>query len=437
MGSFNVTCFASNQIIVTSQKVRVFGIHLSSSFNPVKLSKGDVAAERFGCARVSHGPNSIWQPLGSGLRGSYNDYGKFEFDLTGESRASAINLILEVLIYSFIAEEGENSSHELAFNLKAFIEHNTPELFKVISSLKQFDTYNSVYISATDDDISACLDYIQEAVQEDRVFLSEYNGAIVPFKFAVVSEIAYQEFIKYQESKFNFRGLPLDRKSYLTRVVQDCHAKVIRMREIRKAATPPRESTAFDDSSSFFTALCDNVIRDSENACVSSTEYLDLFMEFADNMYVQKNITDEDLISNLIPICADYYFFKGLDSVNVSITPVLYSNQGYSNSEGTAYAEIVANISKAVTRDLNYLQHGSPIEYELHVLDDERYKFSKLIDSIKDSDGYIETISDWILGAHSSSFRMIKVAVPFQDEDMLEICSNVLDNFDLQRITKK
>lgn len=390
MGSFNISCFASNQVISERQKCRVFGVIQSGTFNPVKLTKGDLSVSMFGASRSTCYPSAYWEPVSSSLEATYADYGTFEFDLSGSNKLIAVQLLGEIFKKSFVAEEGDNQSHEPAFDFKAFVSEKAPALFALLSKLKRYEEPSNLE-GVSDEEVTLCLDLLQDCAWSSRVFLEGYNGSVRAFRFAVISEIAYQRFITHRESLKTWEDLPLDRKSYIERSVIAAHERVARSKTIRSELASTREFTEVDGSFAFVEGLRESVFRSNEGTIsVFQRTHTEKLYELSKAVYEDKTMSDEQLVENLIPLVGDTYMVSTMGDLNLPITPLMYAGQDYENKAGESYAKLVQEISVAVIEDIDEMHYGKPRLYTAEVSTESISRLTQLEDYFNDCDSYLK-----------------------------------------------
>ena len=91
MGSFNIRCFASNQIIAEGNACRIIPIVQSSSFKRAEVSYGDKTYLVSGASNSSCSASSLWGQASAMLEGKYTDCGTFELSCTPLNRARALD----------------------------------------------------------------------------------------------------------------------------------------------------------------------------------------------------------------------------------------------------------------------------------------------------------------------------------------------------------
>ena len=123
MGSFNTTCFATQQTISEGNTCYVLPIKQNSGYNGVSLTKGEKTAVGSAVASSTCYSDCFWQPFGGFIKATYADYGQVEIDFTDEENKNKVNALFKELNKSvFVTLAGENPSHDVPFNISNCIE---------------------------------------------------------------------------------------------------------------------------------------------------------------------------------------------------------------------------------------------------------------------------------------------------------------------------
>lgn len=432
MGSYNLTCFSSNQVINEGQKVRLFGIKQSTTFRPVRLTKNGETVSRFGSSNTICGPNAYWTFVAPSISATYRDSGHFDFDLSGLNKWAAVYLICEIFNLSFVAEQGENSAREPKFDFKAQVQQRSSSLFEILSSNNKLrlSYSNKEWEQVPDEEIKDILTYLIDSVKDHRVFMLTHFEAIVPFQFAVVSQISFDSFISVQELYDSDFSEAVSRTSAVANAIKEAHSFVLN-RDKSEDTSDATRSNLFDKSC-FFRGLFDTLFRGASGGSEQGAPYVDLLFEYADAVCCSKSMTDEQLAEKLFPLISDKYFFDSLFEFNLPFIPFMYAGQDFFNDRGAAYAELVSGISKEMTNDINYARYGAPVEYELVLSLVDSLILDEFIENMSD-DGYIEIISKTLLDGGAGNLR-VKFKTPFEIEDVRLVCSNSFKQFEISQV---
>ena len=103
MGSFNTSCMVSQQVIVPGAETIILPIQQQATYEPVEISKDGKEMSQFGFAHTTCYPTAFWGYAGPMIRGTYDDYGRFNIDDTVENKINLISFFNE-LIYSVSSE---------------------------------------------------------------------------------------------------------------------------------------------------------------------------------------------------------------------------------------------------------------------------------------------------------------------------------------------
>lgn len=378
MGSFNTTCFASQQTIAPNDKCRVVAIRQSSTFNPVEVTFRGKTQSLYGVANSTCYVDAFWKPITGLIPAEYDDYGRVKVTMSNQSKAEICDLLAALLRDDIAVAQGENPSHDHAFNLNKFMFENTPVL---LGALQGLDSE-----SVTEDDLTVCWDHIWEIAQEHRLFISAYGQELRPLQFAILHEDAYQSLVDYKASQTTYRNQSMAMPALIDRAIASGRERAARYLEFiseREHKTEVKAMGGFAFSDGFREALrCGNdALRNGAGDEIISHE---------SGLFFAGKISQEQLLENIKESLADRYALSSLDELGVRLSPIVYAGQDYQNSIGQEYASFVAKVSKQVCRSRNVSMFGPYKAYAFMALN--QASLVALVNAVKKYDAAVELV---------------------------------------------
>lgn len=379
MGSFNMTCIASQQTIAPGDLCRVLPILQQSSYQDIAIRRGEEAEKTLGVTHSTCYYDSFWQPVGSFIQATYADYGRVELELDEQMRVNVMNLFKEVHSRAWQTEQGENRSHDLAFDFSAFIAEKAPGVKAVLTDRNAPTEWRD---GALDEELTACWGYMWEVGQKQRLFMSDYKGRARAFNFALVHEEAYAEMLSMVSSGTDWHGNSNEPAAYLRRVIAEDDPY-----DIVNGGKP-----AQDDR--YFAYALSSRIRDAfsraDGAGQSVGSPLGGIVYNLANAFSEGDLSIEELVAQCRPMLEDRYVLAALNNMNLRLVPVVTSGQDYDNSIGQGYSKFVDTVSAKVTRGRLLHMYGEFQPYTLQAA--SQAQVDALVTLIPECDGAIENV---------------------------------------------
>lgn len=200
MGSFNVNCFTTQQVIRPGQKVLL--IPIAQEFNYSHLESKSVKYKfRLPVSKAVY-PSSRWSVASTPLEATYDDYGRFVLDFKDKQVLDAFQSLYSFLVSCSIPiKKGENPYHEHAFDFEDFENKHklliqqevklagVPTPFKLSPKLNNENVSPEEFVEKQIKVFSEFWDLLQTGLHQQRVAITSM-GEISPFSFAVVSKNA-------------------------------------------------------------------------------------------------------------------------------------------------------------------------------------------------------------------------------------------------------
>lgn len=322
MGSFNTTCFASNQTIASGDACWVIPIRQASGDKPVEIQYRDKKYSEYAHASTTCYPTAFWEPVGEPIRAEYYDYGRVEIMRTNENLANVLSLFLYLRELGAVSEKGDNQYHDLSFDIQQFLADKAGSVLDILDGKVGNHEFELV---KTEMDLA--WDYVWEVAHEHRLFVgASYTKPVRQFQFAIVHDSAYQNLIELHESQEPWMHLPRERKAFVT------------------YAAGHQGRRAPDTITDFLRC---------GGGCnwAYQLRYDTLSASVKD--YALGNISVDVLYEKLKPWVDFRYFMAGLEMLNLKFSPLVYASQDYNNEVGEMYAKFVGEVSASVCAERN------------------------------------------------------------------------------------
>lgn len=208
MGSFNTTCFVSQQTIVPGAKCIILPIIQQSTYDEIELISPDNSFETsvFGHAHTTCYPTCFWGYYGPLITGTYYDYGKFEIDNSSENIQSLKFLFNKLLSDSFKTKQGENEYHDHAFDMSSLYSTETEYSFEQLIGI---------------------WDEIWMVTGEHRLFVRNYKHQPRSMQFAVMHQILGRFLINMVSNEKSWDAVSYHQFNYFENYVKSKLAKFV------------------------------------------------------------------------------------------------------------------------------------------------------------------------------------------------------------------
>ena len=331
MGSFNMTCFASQHTISTNNKAIIIPISQKATYNPVEISLGDLKISQYGFSHTSCYPDAFWGYAGPIIEGTYDDYGSFDLTDSEDNKRNIVtffNILHEKL---FKVEQGENSCHDLPIDFQSIYNPNTEYSFSELRSI-----WDCMWLVG----------------QKNRLFIKEKNSAR-QLQFALLHQKAYKFFESYcKELTYNnkkideiFEDFIQSKQRFLLQPLKALENEGIE--ELKKESI----IDVLDYGVS-------SLINFDNMNFGNSFHYWDLYdnkkelIEVIKDFY-KKHPEDKKFnqitIAKIKKLCATSLKHRmihiGMESFNIKLSPMTYGYQDYSNDVGKSFLKMIQKIN--------------------------------------------------------------------------------------------
>lgn len=338
MGSFCIECGVSGQVIADDDKCLAIPIIQQSTFRPVEMTLDGQAYSLYGVANSTCYPGAHWAPIGGFVTGKYADYGRIEADDTPTNRRAMVDFFVELVRNAPVVAQGENSCHDIPFDIKAFIADKAPVLAERLRTLRRYDHVDPVGLDFTE--LATIWEHLWDVTHEHRLFCRDHSSRIRPLQFAAFHRVSFDHLVQYTNGLKGWHGESYELGAYLKRQLEELSTE---------AAGLTDEDAG---SKKFFLRMR---LRDQLSLHMSDCvhklllpymgEHLDLL-----DKHLDEGVSLEDYIEAMRPSMEGVYALKGMECLNLKFSPVVYAGQDYDNTQGREVAKFVSAVSKEITK---------------------------------------------------------------------------------------
>lgn len=341
MGSFNTTCFVTNQTIASDDGCVVFPIVRQKSYNKIKVYKGDKQFKEWGATSSTCYSDAFWKLKGGMITAKYYDYGRVTVEDTPENRKVILNMVAELIAEDVVVEQGENQSHDVPFNIKQFVLDKTQYL-KTIITKEEFQKDESTR-EALFKELITVWDYVWNVAQEDRLFSLDYHNNPVPMSFAIMHQTTAQELIRLMESRKTYDKKSLKQWNVFSRAITESFTEIEEF-----YSKHPEHKRPGSGEWLFVERFREKLYRIGGSALHSySDKYSDSQFDLMFRIFKEGKPTRKSF-KEIKPGLDARYIIGSLEMMNLKVQPIVYSGQDYDNAMGRMYAKLVNNVSDKV-----------------------------------------------------------------------------------------
>lgn len=338
MGSFNTTCFVSQQTISTDDEVIVLPILQQTTYEPVNiLIKNRIGineVKKYGYTSSTCYSTSFWGYAGPILRGTYDDYGKVIFEDTPENHKNMAYFLSELSAVICETLEGENKSHDL------------PLVFSSIYNPSEENSFEKMV---------EAMDKLWEVASEARVFVRDWKGEPVNLAFSTMHASAGKYLVDSVSKGKSWDGASLEPKSYfhhyLNKKLKE-HLEIFGDKKEVSSIANFYASQIFGFDGYNVGSSEGSFIRNNYSFPDDSIEkIIQYFKENPNSTEIPTTLSSE-LYENLKPQIEHRYLDEGLNNLNIRLSPMVYAPQDYDNTLGNDYLEMVKSVNTTIKTKL-------------------------------------------------------------------------------------
>ena len=337
MGSFNIKCMASGQVIARGDHCRIAVVLQAASYAEATLRFGDVEYKRHAIRQYASKPSCMWQPMTAFLSGQYADMALVAFDATQENRAILAVFFNEMYRQAAVTLPGDANNRGDAFDFQSAVAEHAPKLQAALSAQKHF--FQTLSTEELDmDEAMALWDIVQVAVRENRVHYMGDSQVLRQVQMAAVHETSFRRLVAVAEGLCTRDGERIyAREVYFPTAFEQLKTELAAIE---------------DEGRRYFKK--DN-FRNKLHFSMDSELTRPVHWPFRDNIEAGVDLVLDRVqpVSAFLECCQvvlDILFaFKGLDVLNIQFVPITYMGQDDDNFTGQRYADFVAGAAAEIT----------------------------------------------------------------------------------------
>lgn len=329
MGSFNTSCFITNQIIVPGNQVVLFPIGGMSSPSGYRKREAEINGKvvtyqsLYNMGGYCHA-NMMWNIMGMMLTGIYDDYGRFKLDNTNENLES---------LYDFFMLLIQND-----------IEHDFNDEFDLLQDKNLEDLiteHGELYVHTI---FQEYWKYVSELMYKQELFIN-FNNSIHQIQLSVVSKYTFDFINNSREFSYDKRNV----KEYFN----DEMSNAI---ELFYKVIPENNNKALIYDYWLETMIHHILLKDLTYNLLSYGHvkiYTNKHVNILKSMWDSDIQITPDIIYKMIKYRFNFnYFISMIDSFcNIKIIPVTYASQDYANEFGDLYIKMVKSVNKKLSNE--------------------------------------------------------------------------------------
>lgn len=365
MGSFNTTCFASQQTISEGNDCVVIPILQSSTYEEVKGTARGKPFSGYGIANSNCHLDSFWQPMGAPLQARYADYGRFELLETEQNRKA---------LYDFIAQLCASSMNAPA--LRSFMQEDAP-----VAAAHFFREDGAPRGPAPDfDELFQCWNFVADQMSDYKLFCEQLHPSIQrPVALAVMHTRTFEALVTLHQVGKTYRGESMDMLEVIKRALGQAFERVGKYKEMEPSVKP--KMLDYVAKSSFGEQL-KYIGNDQGRSMPGEGDIYEALQEQGP----LESISPESLLELLRPTLRTRYAYAALDSMNLRFSPMVYAGQDYSNEMGRRYAGFVHMVSQQVSRAQDVHHYGEYNTFEVRMACPQCFSADALVKNARDFD---------------------------------------------------
>lgn len=335
MGSSNIQCIASRQVITPGARCYFLPLQQQCTFHPVEMEVMGKQYSRYGIGTDVVDSDAFWSPLSAFISGRYDDYGRMEPDDTPLNRRVMLEFFFELFSKVAKVTDAKSPDRGSLFDLPSFLKENTPEIWKTLSGSGEVFRILEDSVS-TFEEFQTAWEYVCEAAQENRLFLINYLREPRPIQFAAIHGTAFDALISIASESVGWEKTPFEFNAYMAQVGQWV------------------ESARIEGKGKYHLgSIIEEALRLRMPSYVNPALWV--FMSQIRNQidqYLDEKLTIESLADSIQPFMPSLYAMKGMRMMNIVFEPFVSAGQDYRNQQGQTYARFVAHVSQDICSEL-------------------------------------------------------------------------------------
>jgi hypothetical protein len=247
-----------------------------------------------------------------------------------------------------VAGLGENSSHEPAFDFRAFLEKSAPTVFLAVGPKEAQKEEGAVKVEAPDcsfDELLGVWEHLQQAILHQRVFCVDYKGVPRALEFASLHAHAVGPLVAQAEAG-NGWGTA-SRKALDVFQAALTEGQTDQTEQVAKDSPTPTATQLWYQGWIGDRAALDALNRVGQLPALSYPEEA-VPMRRIRQALATSHLSGAAAFAEFWPALQHRYIMEGLRALNLQFTPLSYSGQDYDNSAGRGYLTLVGAVQAAL-----------------------------------------------------------------------------------------
>lgn len=340
MGSFNTTCFASQQTIAPGDPCLVLPIVQSASYHPVSVHTPAGIVPRYGVTSSTCYPNSFWTPAGPMLEATYNDYGRVLLTDTQANRFKLLHLVWGWSQDVAKVDQGENEYHDVPVDVHGFITTKTPTLHGLLTREGPATAQENDKLW---EECVAVFDHVWLGHQKHRLFAVRRDAEPRALQFAILHADAAALLVEQVSAQENWDKQSLHPRELFRRALA----------EGRKAAQEHVQNCENKEIAAqlqaYFVSARAREVLDRVGNCTGVSYAIDnRALDHLLNKVLAEPTSEDACYEKAVSYLQLRYVMEGLMTHNLRISPLVYASQDYDNEVGRGYAEFIRQASDRV-----------------------------------------------------------------------------------------
>jgi hypothetical protein len=339
MGSFNLKCMATGQVIARKDRCRIAVIVQAASYAEATLQFDGAEYKRHAIRQHSSKPSGMWEPMTAFLSGRYDDTALVDLDVTEENRAVLAVFFNEMYRQAPVTLPGDQDNRGEGFDFQAAVAEKAPKLHAALSAQKHFfQTLSADQLDMTE--AMVLWDVVQRAVRENRVYYVGSSQVLRQVEMAVVHDVSHRRLVAVAEGLSTRDGQPIyARKGYFAAAFEKLKAELANVEDAGRR---------FIKKDNFLGHL--HFSMGSELTRPVHWAFRNIIEAGIDQV-----LDDGKPVSAFLKHCKVVldclYGLKGLDVLAIDFVPMTYMGQDEENFTGQRYADFVAGAAGEITAD--------------------------------------------------------------------------------------
>lgn len=330
-------CFASHQTIAPGDKCYAMAIRQQSTYSTVHMAHNGKAHEALGISHAAIYPDAYWTTVSNFIEGVYSINGDIDITENAENIRRLLVFVKLMLKNGAVVAEGDNSTHELAFNLPQYLVENAPSLK---SYLEQARPLTAAQSSEMFSELVGVWTHVDDVAFKHRVFYADCRGRMRPLQFTLMHKRCYDDLLGQVGESHSPKTL-FDKG--LEKV-----AKNGSLTKTRLTADIPvflREAFVSMAGRTFLEPLGQIGQFDS----IDFNEEELGFGEFVVD-YLDGKLSRAELFKRTAQVAKDRLVMHLLENYKVKLAPKCIWHEDGKNEFGKGYADFVSRVSDSVTK---------------------------------------------------------------------------------------